>query len=203
MLRPAAYACPSSQTLGPSMNGRIFFTGNPWPEGHVIDEFRWSAARRGANIWFDLHLVTANYYAERDIEEDEDTDYETDWMSPGVWGNYGRCTISSSKWHRGGFLACPASEYEARRIDGLRLAVDPSPIDLRESYETRAFHIYLLGHDSVADHELRFSRAQGSDLFNIDWRGRIALTYAGGYELEHDFRAAIAGVSLPMAEDGT
>lgn len=89
------------------MNGRIFFTGNPWPEGHAIDEFRWSAERRGADIWFDLHLVTANYYAEGDIEEDEDTDYETDWLSPGVWGTTGAAQFPQASGIAADFWRAP------------------------------------------------------------------------------------------------
>lgn len=41
--------------------GRIFFPGNPWPEGHRIKEFAWSGrldAKTG--LWFDLHVRGAD-----------------------------------------------------------------------------------------------------------------------------------------------
>ncbi len=181
---------------------RIFFPGNPWPEGHVIDDFSWSAERRGADIWFHFHLDSVEYYAEREIEDPEGDEDLDSWRAPGVWGNYHRCILSSEEWHNGGFKACPASEFSAERIDGLVIRVDPAPQDMRASYESRAFHIYLLGHDSVADHTISFKRVEGSNTFDILWEGKVALTYQGDYELEHSFRAEIHNVELPEVTDG-
>jgi hypothetical protein len=177
--------------------GRIFFTGNPWPEGHAIKEFRWSAERRGSQIWFGFHLESARYYAERKIEDDESVEYPSDWEAPIVWGNFHSCTISSDKWHPGGFPVCEAAEYGAERIDGLHAHVDSLPTDLEESYECRAFHIYLLGHDAVADHQIIFSRVTGTECFDILWEGKIALAYVGDYEPKYRFRAEIKGAKLP------
>lgn len=176
--------------------GRIYFKGNPWPEGHAIREFRWSANRRGSNVWFGLHLESADYYAERYID-DEDGDDVPDWEAPIVWGNYHNCTISSDEWHTGGFPVCEAAEFCAERIDGLTVRIDPLPRDLREGYESRAFHIYLLGHDAVADHQISFSRVTGTDCFDIAWEGKIALSYVGDYEPKYSFRAEIKGAKLP------
>lgn len=177
--------------------GRIFFIGNPWPEGHAIKQFRWSAQRRGSEVWFGLHLESADYYAEREIKHDEGMNYASDWRAPIVWGNYHRCIISSDQWHEGGFPVFPAAEFNAERIDGLSVQVDSQPRDLSDSYENQAFHIYLLGHDSVVDHQIDFSRISGTDCFDIVWRGRIALSYAGDYEPKYSFRAEIKGAKLP------
>lgn len=185
------------------MKGRITFPGNPWPEGHEILEFLWSAERRGQDIWFGLHLVTADYYDERDIEDDEDADDQPDWEAPIVWGNYHRCTISSDFWHHGGFHACPAAQFTPQSIDGARFDVDPLPLDLADGYETRAFHIYLLGHDAVADHHIRFVRIADTDLFKIFWEGKIALAYTGDFEPKHRFVAEIENVPFPLVEDLT
>ena len=54
---------------------RIYFKGNPWPEGHPVKEFKWSASIRDGYVWFDMHLESQDYYSERDIEDDEDTEY--------------------------------------------------------------------------------------------------------------------------------
>ena len=78
---------------------RIYFKGNPWPEGHPVKEFVWSAKEKNGEVWFDMHLESANYYAERDIENNEDVDYPSDWAAPIVWSNYHSCILSSSYWH--------------------------------------------------------------------------------------------------------
>lgn len=181
---------------------RIFFPGNPWPEGHPIKTFRWSAEQRGSEVWFGFHLETADYYSEREIEDDESIEYLSDWSAPIVWGNYHSCTISSDFWHSGGFSACSIADFNLDHVDGLHLQVDPLPLDLRASYEERAFHIYLLGHDSVADHHIAFCRVPGTDLFDIEWEGKIALTYAGDYSPKHCFCAKIKGIELPTIGAG-
>lgn len=56
---------------------------------------------------------------------------------------------------------------------------------------------YLLGHDSAANHRIAFRRNHSTGLFDIDWRGEIALTYAGNDTLEHRFHAELSGVPCP------
>jgi hypothetical protein len=183
------------------MKGRIYFEGNPWPEGHEIRQFRWSAECRGTDVWFGFHLVTAEYYEERDIDDDEENENSSDWEASIAWGNYHRCIISSDEWHTGGFLACPVAEYTAEQIDQAEFHVDPLPLDIADDYEKRAFHIYLLGHDAVADHHVRFSRNAETNLFDIAWGGKIALAYVGDYEPKYSFRAEITGVPFPLLGD--
>ncbi len=180
---------------------RIFFEGNPWPEGHPIKSFVWTAAQRGANLWFNFHLETEVYYAERAID-DEDAEYSSDWESPTVWENYHSCTMSSTQWHSGGFAVCRAADFSPEHLDGVLVQVDPLPLDLSAAYEERAFHIYLLGHDAVADHRITFTRVPGTQLFDIAWQGKIAMAYVGDYEPEHRFRAEIRGVQLPSIDAG-
>jgi hypothetical protein len=177
--------------------GRIFFAGSPWPEGHPVKKFLWTAEQRGSTVWFGFHLETEDYYSEREIEDDDSVEYLSDWAAPIVWGNFHSCTISSNHWHDGGFAACSLADFNLDHVDGLRLQVDPLPLDLCTHYEERAFHIYLLGHDAVADHQIAFSRVSGTDLFDIDWQGRIALTYTGDDAPRHRFRAEIKGIELP------
>jgi hypothetical protein len=59
----------------------------------------------------------------------------------------------------------------------MRAHIDSLPRDVRESYESLAFRIYLLDHDSVVDHRISFSTPAGTDCFDIVWGGRIALTH--------------------------
>ncbi len=176
---------------------RIYFKGNPWPEGHPIKEFRWTARIEHDAVWFDMHLETADYYSERDIEDNEDVEYLSDWAAPIVWGNYHSCTLSTNNWHNGGFKVCPLEQYSAEFMDGLVLEIDSNP-EAIEDWDELAFHIYLLGHDSAAKHKFKFERVGKTDVFNIIWSGKIAQAYVGDYEYKRDFSTLISGVKLPI-----
>lgn len=181
-------------------DNRIWFPGNPWPEGHPIKDFKWSAELRDGMVWFHLHLKTADYDSEREIEEDENEDHNSSWEAPSVWGNYHACTISSTNWHRGGFPVCPAADYTVDDLDGYEAQVDLLPLKEDFDWDDLAFHTYLLGHDSVAAHRIKFTRRGTSDRFDIEWTGKIALVYAGDYEYRHDFRALIHDVPAPESQ---
>lgn len=180
-------------------DNRIWFEGNPWPEGHPIKEFQWSAEIRDGLVWFHLHLVTADYYSERNVDDSEPTENDSDWKAPIVWGNFHWCTISSTEWHNGGFPVCPVGEFSLDSLDGYVATIDPLPIDTSGDWDwdRLAFHTYLLGHDSVAGHKIRFERKSGTDNFDILWEGRIALSYSGDYEYRYEFRAQIFSVPGP------
>lgn len=84
--------------------------------------------------------------------------------------------------------ATPGDPFRLADARPQRLTADPLPIlDLDAP---PAFHVYLLGHDSVADHDIVFTRQQTGG-HTIDWNGRIALTYAGEEEFSHRFRAPV------------
>lgn len=179
---------------------RIYFKDNPWPEGHPIKEFTWSAKEVDGEVWFDLHLKSADYYAERDIEDDESAEYPSDWAAPIVWGNYHSCTLSSTYWGNDGFRVCAKADYTPELLDGLELTVDPDPEAL-EDFEDLAFHIYLLGHDAVAKHTIRFDRIGETSQFRITWSGNIAQAYVGDYEFKHEFSLVISSADLPTLKD--
>ena len=76
--------------------GRIAFAKNPWPKGHRIAELVWTGRVESDSVWFDLHLVSANYdEGDKPSDEDEDEETDDDWRAKGCWTNYGRCTMSS------------------------------------------------------------------------------------------------------------
>ncbi|MEU1546350.1 MULTISPECIES: hypothetical protein [Nocardia] len=178
--------------------GRIVFPGNPWPEGHAIEEFAWTGRMdQAGSLWFDLHLRSAAYNAERDATDDEDNGES--WMSPITWQNYHSCTLSSTYWGEddatGLRAAAPGRPFLLRSEQPQRLTVDPLPLAHADDVECLAFNIYLLGHDSVADQEVFFTR-RPDGRHDIDWQGRIALTYAGHVEFRYRFRARISGATL-------
>ena len=185
------------------MNGRIHFPGNPWPNGHAVETFAWTARlvpERG--LVFDLHLVSASYYAEdtpseEDVEDDED---EGDWPSRIVWRNYHRCSLSSTKWSDDGFVVGTRdAPFDAALLAHHTFVVDPlAPGETADDRELddAPIGVYLLGHDSVADHRITFMR-RDDGLYDLAWTGRIALTYAGGTEYKYTFTAQIPGIALP------
>ena len=173
---------------------RIVFAGNPWPGGHPVDLFQWTAFRRDGAVWFGFHLKTAGYDAERRVEDDG-VGAPSDWEAAIVWTNYHACTLSTSQWHDGGFRVGPDLDPDA--LDGLELVVDSPPPD---DTEDNACHIYLLGHDAVAEHRIRFTRSAGTDAFDIAWSGRIALVYSGEEAYDHAFAATLFAVPMPEVE---
>ncbi|HWS34937.1 MAG TPA: hypothetical protein VN408_19635 [Actinoplanes sp.] len=44
------------------MEGRIWFPGNPWADGHRVEDFTWTGRLDDAGrLWFDITLQTAFY----------------------------------------------------------------------------------------------------------------------------------------------
>jgi hypothetical protein len=183
--------------------GRIRFPGNPWPDGHAVTEFAWTArVERGTGIWLDLHLRTEDYDAAdgpstpEDVAKEEST--ETDWESKIVWCNYKRCTLSSVAWpgvSKGFLVATDREPLDWKAFSKRVFLVDERPFDFVDR-ERRAFNIYLTGHDAVGYHRIAFRREPGKLTFSIDWRGRIALSYAGSTEFKHEFEAKLTGISF-------
>lgn len=175
---------------------RIYFKGNPWPEGHPVKKFIWSAKEINGEVWFDLHLESAKYYAEHPIEDDEEKDYPSDWAAPIVWSNYHSCILSSSYWGDSGFKVCAIADYTPAYLDGLELRVNPDPKAIND-WDDLAFGIYLLGHDAVAKHKIRFERINASTRFRIIWTGSIAQAYIGDYEFKYGFSTVLSSVEFP------
>ncbi|MEZ6093248.1 MAG: hypothetical protein R3C03_03275 [Pirellulaceae bacterium] len=184
------------------MKNRIQFVGNPWPNGHLIKELVWTARiNLETGLWFDLHLVSDDYYAEDDNpEEDEEEDPESDWCAKIVWNNYHNCTLSSTYWGSAGFLV--ATEKEPLDFDKLADRIfNPDPAPPPTDCCERAFGIYLLGHDGVADHEILFS-PNGKNTFELNWRGKIAMEYVGDESFDYSFVAhydqlTFSGIQMP------
>jgi hypothetical protein len=177
---------------------RIKFLGNPWVNGHAIRDFFWSARLESSGIWFDLHLQTAEYRAEDTGMEIAINEEQSDWQSKIVWNNYHQCTLSSTYWDGTGFqVASREQPLDVEALNGQEFIVDPLPIEFDE---LRPFDIYLLGHDTVADHRIRFTQKSTSNQFAIDWRGRIALSYSGIYEFQHEFEAHVEAVEFEGIE---
>lgn len=175
------------------MRGRIWFPGNPWPDGHAIATAQFAGRLDGdtGTLALDLDLQTVNYDAEGPGRE---TRSEGSWTSPVVWNNYHRCSLGSRKWgHKGIPIGSPAKPFAWRKLDGATLRVDRAKDVLPEDDDC-SFGIYLLGHDGVADHAIAFTRTAAT--WSIDWRAKIALAYAGDVRLVHRMKAELRGVAF-------
>ena len=140
-----------------TQTNRIFFKGNPFPNGHKIKQFVWDGEldpEKG--LIFHFHLKTEEYYAEdnsEDIEEDL-----PDWLSKIVWGNYHNCTLASKERYQEGIIvATPDQKFDFRQLGLLTLTADPLPLAEDWDPDDLAFGIYLLGHDTCADHNIRIT----------------------------------------------
>ncbi|ABQ05932.1 hypothetical protein [Flavobacterium johnsoniae] len=174
---------------------RIFFHDNPYPLGHTLEEFVWSARvdpERG--LLFDFHLRTDSYYAEDDCDDEEEA--ESDWKSKTVWENYHNCILSSTEWHSGGIvMGTPENKFDFSKFNHETLTANKLPLGDNFDFQDLAFYIYLLGHDSCCDHEIVLNR-NADNTFEISWTGKIARTYYGDYEFKQSFEANISKVKF-------
>lgn len=175
---------------------RIYFSDNPYPNGHQIIKFIWQGRiEEDETMWFDFHLESDNYYAEDDSEDSDET--IIDWKSKIVWSNYHACKLSSIFWEeeqKGILIKNSGEKLDFAKCIQKELTANQLPLDDDFDYEDLAFNIYLLGHDSCADHKIIFTKKEKT--YNIEWTGKIALTYGGNYNFDHEFVVNIANVKF-------
>jgi hypothetical protein len=177
------------------MEGRIWFEGNPWPDGHAIKELEFRLLLDEAGVGLLLNLETDDYYAEDPSYFDEEFEEEhiskSDWESKIVWGNYHSCHLSNIEW---GIdpetITRLNTPFGPDDLNFLSFEIDPVPFgkESPKDYEEHDFNIYLLGHDAVASHDMKIERQQNG-LFTIQWIGLIAQAYVGDHHFKHRFRA--------------
>lgn len=176
------------------MHGRILFADNPWPDGHAIVAFAFQILLDESGPRLLLDLESEDYDAHHDPDANEEPG-KGDWNSKGVWGNYHACSLSNVKWGvtpaSAPLLTAPVDAMP----DTIAVRADPVAADGTSPlcHDDHAFHIYLLGHDSVHDHDIRITRATGG-LYKVAWSGLIALSYAGDDVFRHRFRAEVHDV---------
>jgi hypothetical protein len=195
-------------------SGRIYFPGNPWPRGHEIVEFVWSArVERGTGIWFDFHLLTENYYAaddrgrERAVEDEyayqEDlgpSGPDANWTSDILWYNHHYCRMSSTEIGQGFLAATKDEPLDMTALTRKTFEFDKLPLRLKppKAFEYLRppcpFNIYLLGHDEVSRHRVKFRQERGKRTYAINWTGRIASIYSGSFAFKHTFEAKLTNV---------
>ncbi|MGI5224414.1 hypothetical protein [Actinoallomurus sp. CA-142502] len=174
--------------------GRIWFPGNPWPDGHRIAEFRWTgwlSPEDGAGFGFSLKSAPYDEDDRAELDGEEDHPFGG---GRATWRNYGWTTIDAMQ----GFVAgTPDEPLDFGRLSEREFHVDPlDQVAEYEDHDDYAFHVYLLGHDSVADHRIRFPVRQAPFRFDIAWNGRVALTYIGETEFEYEFRARVSAADF-------
>ncbi|NOU70290.1 hypothetical protein GC098_02360 [Paenibacillus sp. LMG 31458] len=176
------------------MTNKITFKDNPWKAGHRILNFIWSGHINEDGLWFDFHLESADYDEENNELDSQDDEEVSDWQAKIVWNNYHNCTLSSTYWgEASGFqVGKELNQFDIRKLGSKVYDVDPLS---KYDFDNPSFNIYLLGHDSVAEHRIHFSENE-LNKFDIKWEGKIALTYAGQNEFLHSFEANLLNVSF-------
>ncbi|MFD7659569.1 hypothetical protein ACFV4N_36820 [Actinosynnema sp. NPDC059797] len=165
--------------------GRIWFPGNPWPDGHRIAMFAWNGRLdHDGRLWFNLELTTAPYLETPPSEAVAGTDH---WSSAETWEEYERCWLTSYGF---GDLLAGTPERPFRLTRPHRLTADPLPLSRPGADLTWFTHV--LGHDASADHELVFTPEATGTGHRIDWTAKVALTYLLGEEdFRHGFRVLL------------
>jgi hypothetical protein len=169
------------------MDDRIEFPGSPWRRGHRIAKLEWTARLvPDVGVFFDLHLESADYF-----EEPPDRVGAESWENPRVWGNYHSCVLSSTYWddHAGILVGTEEHKLDLPALREIR--ADPLP----RMDDDAALGIYLLGHDAVADHHLRFTRLHGG-AFALEWTAKVARAYIGDRTYRQEMRAHAAHVAF-------
>ncbi len=169
------------------MENRIIFKDNPWPKGHALKTYSIHARLAlDEGLMVLINLKIDNYYAEdEDLEDESEELGESDWTSKIVWNNYHRCTMESS--------------------GGIVVAVPNNKLDLTEiqnrcSMGSKEFDMYLLGHDTGQDKSLviNATTAGNPQFLDLEWKGKIALTYSGDYEYAYEFKANFYNEPFPL-----
>lgn len=152
---------------------KIYFTDNPYPNGHKIETFSWNGRiDEYGFIWFDFHLKTENYYANDDENNEEEDEDLSDWDSKIVWGSYHACTLSSNYW----------GEQRGIRINNLDEKLDFDAVVKNDLFsndlpsgnhfddDNLAFNMYLLGMTAVPDIRSGFQKKKGIGMI---FHGRV------------------------------
>ncbi|MCU0437600.1 MAG: hypothetical protein MUC49_06765 [Raineya sp.] len=166
---------------------KIYFLGNPYPNGHKVKNFVWNGrVDNNENIWFDFHLESENYYAEDESDDIEEP--ESNWNAKVLWKNYHNCKISSTYWkekNKGIKIGSKTKKVNFNNCVQKELIANKLPFSKNFDYENLAFNIYLLGHDNCANHNIIFKK--NKENFDIEWSGKIALTYSGKNLFDYSF----------------
>jgi hypothetical protein len=194
--------------------GRIWFEGNPWPDGHRLISCElvgaihpaWGAysddARYvGPALSCAIEIRTAAYDEEDSSRPlDESSSDEDDWTSRDSWLNYGAAWIgASASSATPGFLVSDGrTPFDFHKAEH-RFRVDPLPLslpDFSRFFTVQAFGCYVRGHDAVADHDIRLHSRASNGRYVLDWTGRLANAYAGMESFDHVFRVQATNVAL-------
>lgn len=174
------------------MQGRIWFEGNPWPQGHALLDFQLGAFLHEGGVTLSLLLKSTEYRdAGGAVEPPEEQAATGDWESRGVWNNYHRCSIESGAIADQPPLAIdPATKLP---VPGQRLRFDTLADEPPNGFDPQdnLLQCYILGHDAVRDHDLKIGAGSAHGLYRIDWSGRVALAYAGDYFYRYRFRVEV------------
>lgn len=194
--------------------GRIWFEGNPWPQGHRLVSCELVGVAhplRGADVELPAGVVAGPAlslaielasapYDEGDDPAERDAIGDDDWTFKIVWNNYGAATIAeSASSQTPGFAVSDGRTPFIWDAPSHRFLVDRLPLTLpgfSDFFTVQALGCYVLGHDAVADHDIHLHSRSPDGGYVLDWTGRLARAYAGIETFDHRFRVHATGVKL-------
>ncbi len=192
------------------MNGTLTFKGNPWPDGHLLSGFRLAVVLHEPTVSheaiasLDLRFTTEAYHYPQGLDEvgaaaGAQSDFVDDWEAIGVWLNFKNAHATALATHEDLELATPEEPFELNSFDHFVRTIDPlDEIDTQDYdyQDALAFQSHILGWDSLADHKVSITRDAGATHYNITWTGKVARTYAGRLEFEHEFDLQVTDVEF-------
>lgn len=168
--------------------GRITFAGNPWPLGHAVTGLQMTLRGGDADsVRLHLHVESAPFDA-NGPGRPSTGGVAGAWDDPATWVAHQPAVISSLEWGNAGIPVHVDNTMSFDEIDltGTYTADDDRSVDLSATMEDRAFGANVLGTAAVGGHEITLTRT-GPNLFDLQWRGRLARTWQGETDLDHEF----------------
>lgn len=173
---------PQTMLEGAEQDRVYFSPGNPWPQGHAVDNCYLDGKLFEDNtLQVNLHLSSVDY-RENDGGDFLDEGTDSDWGAKVVWNNYHSFSIDGT--------VATATEHNPFSMSAFvptLLRIDELPGAYQRFLDDELdFVTVVLGHDSVADHTIKIGEERHGN-FPIAWTARIALSYSGEETFDHSF----------------
>lgn len=167
---------------------KIYFIGNPWPNGHLIKEGAGMSLFKNNNLIFvKLSLKSENYCL-----ESESFSRETDWECVDSWSNYCFANLN----------LCEELEVDCTKFASLLtkseflLKATSLPINY-DDLDINRNHCYILGHDDVVGHKIKLIKLENNN-YNVEWSCEYVGTYFGNYEPSQNILIKLFNIEISI-----
>lgn len=194
---------------------KITYVGNPWANGHKVtnsfslflqeqqekdeedeEDEKDNVKPQDPGIYLSVSIKTEDYNESDKLNQEEDEDENedlSDWESKSLWNNFHSSHIDCQNAVPIAILNNP---IDFSKISNYTFYMDKVE-DMEEvELDDFSFFCYILGHDSVAGHQFKFSQKEGK--LDLLWIGKVARSYAGDYEFKYDFQVELFGLTYKI-----